>query len=103
MAKAFPWKRGDTIVFEGDSLTNRRRNPAMDTWPYLELMNWKRTYADEIARLLFCWRPDLRLNFRNAGVGGSSCREVENRWEKMVRPLKPNWIVMTLGGNDAAR
>lgn len=99
----FMLKRGQTIVFEGDSLTGRRSPPSLDTWPYLELMNWKRTYADEVARLLFCWRPDLRLTFHHAAVGGSSCREVDARWEKMVRPHNPAWIVMTLGGNDMNR
>ena len=52
---------GQCIVFDGDSLTSRRMRPSLDTWPYLRLMNWERTYADRVAEWLFCNRPDLRL------------------------------------------
>jgi lysophospholipase L1-like esterase len=94
---------GQTILFDGDSLTNRRRPGSMDTWPFLDMMNWRDTYADEIERLLFCLRPDLRLSFRNVGIGGQSCRELAARFDDHVAPYKPDWIIMTLGGNDSAR
>ena len=96
-------KPGQTILFDGDSLTNRRRGGSMDTWPFLDMMNWRETYADTMSRLLFCLRPDLRLSFRNVGIGGQSCRELAARFEDNVVPYRPDWVVMTLGGNDSAR
>jgi lysophospholipase L1-like esterase len=96
-------KPGDRIVFEGDSLTSRRAPGSLDTWPFLELMDWHETYAHHVARLLFCLRPDLRLGFTHAAVGGSSCREVLGRLDGLVLPLKPAWVVMTIGPNDASR
>lgn len=99
----FLLKRGQTIVFEGDSLTNRRTPPSLDTWPLLDLFNWRVTWADEFARLLFCLRPDLNLKFHNAGVGGSIMRGMLDRFDKLVAPHKPDWLIITNGGNDSNR
>jgi lysophospholipase L1-like esterase len=96
-------KKGQTIVFEGDSLTSRRRGRTLDTWAFLRMMNWQETYADEVERLLFCLRPELNLTFRNAAVGGSICRGMLDRLEPIVLPLAPDWVICTIGGNDAAR
>jgi lysophospholipase L1-like esterase len=91
------------IVFDGDSLTSRRRGGTMETWPYLRLMNWRRTYYEEVADWLFCIRPDLKLRFLNVGIGGSCCRNLPERLESRVLPARPDWVVMTIGGNDARR
>jgi lysophospholipase L1-like esterase len=96
-------KPGQTIVFEGDSLTSRRMPPNLDTWPFLRLMNWHGSWADVISELLFCWRPDLNLKFRTAAVGGSSCRNLTERFERVVLPHRPDWVLLTLGGNDSAQ
>jgi lysophospholipase L1-like esterase len=93
-------RRGWTIVFEGDSNTNRRTPPSLDTWPYLQLMNWHQTWADELTRLAFCWRPDLRLKFHNAAVGGSNCRGITQRLEPMVLPHRPDLVLVSVGSND---
>jgi hypothetical protein len=94
------FENGDVIVFEGDSLTNRRMAPTYDTWPFLHLMNWQGTWADELMKLLFCWKPELNLTFHNAAVGGSNCRRVTERFEKFVFPHNPDWVLMTIGNND---
>jgi len=96
-------KRSQSIVFDGDSLTNRRRPGSMDRWPFLDLMNWRDTYAEDMERLLFCLRPDLRLSFRNVGIGGQSCRELAERYDANVAAYKPDWIILTISGNDVSR
>lgn len=96
-------RRGDTICFDGDSITNRRTPPSLDTWPYLQLMNWHHTWADEVSRLLFCWRPELRLGFHNAGVGGSILRDLVARAPVFLAPHRPRVVIATIGGNDSAR
>jgi lysophospholipase L1-like esterase len=95
--------RGSTIVFDGDSITNRRTPPTLDTWPYLQLMNWQGTWADEVARLLFCWRPELRLGFHNAAVGGSIAADLVERFDRFVAPHRPKLVIATIGSNDSAR
>lgn len=92
-----------TILFEGDSLTHRRRQPALDQWPWLRLSNNHRSWADISAELFFAWRPELSLTFRNGAVGGSTCRDLADRLEPVARPLQPDWIIATLGANDASR
>ncbi len=96
-------RRGWTIVFDGDSITNRRVPPSLDTWPYLQLMNWQGTWADEVARLLFCWRPELRLGFHNVAVGGSIAADLDERAERFVLPHRPKLVLATVGSNDANR
>ena len=96
-------ERGQKIVFEGDSLTSRRTPPSLDTWPFLRLMGWDRTWADDFSEMLFSFRPDLRLEFHNSAVGGSTIDDVLNRFEKSLAPHKPAWVFMTIGNNDPAR
>lgn len=92
-----------TIVFEGDSLTSRMMGPNREGWPLLYMNNWDKTWADEVARFLFAWRPDLGLKCHQCAIGGSSCRELTERFDRFVLPYKPDWVLMTMGGNDAAR
>jgi lysophospholipase L1-like esterase len=94
-------KPGHSLVFEGDSLTSRRTPPNLDTWPFLRLMNWHWTWAEFASELLFCWRPDLKLQFHISAVGGSNCRDLAARYERTVRPHRPAWVLLTLGANDA--
>ncbi|MBI5722711.1 MAG: hypothetical protein HZA50_02045 [Planctomycetes bacterium] len=103
LPKSFLLRKGQTIVFDGDSATSRRTQPSLDTWPLLDLLNWRITWADEFARLLFCLRPDLNLKFHNAAVGGSIMRGMLERFDKFVAPHKPDWLLITDGGNDSAR
>lgn len=91
---------GQTILFEGDSLTSRRTLPALDTWPFARLCNWDRTYADDVAEWLFCNRPDLELTFRNNAVSGSNIRGLLGRFSNIVPAVKPSWIILTIGNND---
>ncbi|MFO7958189.1 MAG: SGNH/GDSL hydrolase family protein [Candidatus Brocadiia bacterium] len=94
---------GQTILFDGDSLTSRRRPGSLDTWPYLRLMNWDRGYADEMERLLFCLRPDLRLTFRNVAIGGYDSGQMLGKFDDSVLPWEPELVILTTGGNDASR
>jgi len=96
-------RQGQAVLFDGDSGTALRRWPCLDTWPFLRLSGNDRSWADHFAEHLFAWRPDLNLSFHNAAVGGAICRDVIGRFDTMVRPHRPDWVFMTLGGNDAHR
>jgi lysophospholipase L1-like esterase len=95
--------KGQTLVFDGDSLTAHRSKPTLDQWPWLRLSNSHRSWADVFSELLFAWHPELNLKFRTAAVGGSICHDLIERFETTIAVIKPNWVFMTLGTNDAAR
>jgi len=88
------------IIFDGDSLTSRRSAGRPDTWPFLRLMNWDKPWADMMAEMLFCWRPELHLSFFNAASAGSTCRGLMERFEVNVLGRGPQWVIASLAGND---
>jgi hypothetical protein len=94
------FEKDQMIVFDGDSMTNRRSAGNPDTWPFLRLMNWDKPWPDMMAEMLFCWRPDLNLKFFNAASGGSTCRGMAERFEERVLPRRPNWTIASVAGND---
>ena len=96
-------KHNDVIVFDGDSLTARRMGPSLNSWPYLRLSNWERQYPEMVDEWLFCNRPDLALTCKVAAIGGSTCKAMLERFDTMVRPHKPSWVVFTVGSNDNAQ
>jgi hypothetical protein len=100
MNMALRFERDQMIVFDGDSLTNRRSTGNPDTWPFLRLMNWDKPWPDMMAEMLFCWRPDLNLKFFNAASGGSTCRGMAERFEVSVLARKPQWTIASVAGND---
>jgi lysophospholipase L1-like esterase len=88
------------IVFDGDSLSNRRSAGNPDTWPFLRLMNWDKPWPDMLAEMLFCWCPELNLKFFNAASGGSTCRGMAERFEERVLSRQPDWTIASVAGND---
>ena len=94
-------RKGQLILFDGDSLANRRSAARPDTWPFLRLMNWDKTWPDMMAEMLFCWRPELNLSFFNAASAGSTCRGLAERFEANVLSRKPGCVIASLAGNDA--
>lgn len=91
---------GDLIIFDGDSMTNRRSAGNPDTWPFLRLMNWDKPWPDLMAEILFCWCPELELRFFNAASAGSTARGLAERFQKNVLDRSPQWVVASVAGND---
>jgi lysophospholipase L1-like esterase len=52
---------------------------------------------------LFCNRPELQLRFHITAVGGSALRDVMKRYEPMIKPMRPDWLVLTISANDQAQ
>ena len=95
-------KKEQTIIFDGDSATNRRKGDGLTDWPYLRMMKWNRNWADIFAELMFCWKPELNLKMKNVAVGGSKSYEILERFDEFVKPHNPDWVFVTIGGNDIA-
>jgi len=74
---------GDRVVWLGDSITAAH------------------TYGRYVETFFLLRRPDLKLTFINAGIGGHSALNGLNRIEQDVLALHPSVVVVNFGMNDA--
>lgn len=91
---------GDTLVFFGDSITWRSEiKDAAD--PRIKFsLNYDDSYVDLFLQRLVIHYPKLDLKTYNLGVGGDTVNGLMERfWE--LESLKPNWVVLCIGQNDA--
>lgn len=87
----------DTILFQGDSITNALRHPD-------ELNNafqMGNGYAFLIAARLLFERPADDLTFYNRGVSGNTTRHLLERWQTDCLDLRPDVVSLLIGVNDA--
>jgi len=75
---------GDRVVWLGDSITAAH------------------TYGRYVETFFLLRRPDLKLTFINAGIGGHSALNGLNRLEQDVLSHRPTVVVVNFGMNDAA-
>ncbi len=94
-------EKDQTLLCDGDSLTNFRGGAGYSNWPYMRLNNWDRNWGDIVAENIFAWFPHLNITMRNVAVGGSTSVDVLNRFDEFVAPHKPDYVFMTIGANDA--
>ena len=76
-------KDGDRMVFLGDSITQQR------------------IYTRYVMDYFALRYPELRVTFRNAGVGGDTAVGAIKRLDKDVLELKPQVVSICFGMNDA--
>jgi|GEM_PF-2088819 len=77
------FRKGETILFIGDSLTDGGRRDDLNH--YLG-----HGYQAEIAMRYLGYRPELELQFANRGRGGESSAEVLARWDRDAVPFTPH-------------
>ncbi|MDA3963690.1 MAG: SGNH/GDSL hydrolase family protein [Planctomycetota bacterium] len=87
---------GDTILFQGDSITDcgRSRNNDLDLGA---------GYAAGCAARVTAAFPDASLRFRNRGISGDRVTDLPNRWQTDCLALKPTWCSILIGINDCWR
>ncbi len=86
----------DTILFQGDSITNAFRRPE-------EINNAFQLgagYALLIAARLLLERPADQLTFLNRGVSGDHVRKMADRWRADCLELRPTVLSILVGIND---
>ena len=93
-------KDGQTLVFFGDSIPRRSEiKDAADPRVKFSL-NYDDSYVDLFLQRLVIHYPKLDLKTYNLGVGGDTVNGLMERfWE--LEALKPNWVVLCIGQNDA--
>ena len=89
------FEKGQTILFQGDSITDCGRikeDPA----------DLGQGYAMMVAAQLNASYPELELEFFNRGIGGNCAHDLAGRWQEDCLDLKPDWVSILVGINDAA-
>ena len=91
-----PFKQGDRILFQGDSVTDcdRDRNDSYSLGS---------GYPALIAAYLWSHFPCLKLTILNRGVSGDRVYDLATRWEDDCIKLQPDWVSILIGINDTWR
>lgn len=84
---------GDTILFQGDSITDCSRSRD-------DLTDLGRGYVFMTASRLLAVHPDLDLTIHNRGMSGNICTDLAARWQRDCLDLKPTWLSLYIGIND---
>lgn len=90
--------QNDTILFQGDSVTNAFRMPDEINNAY----QLGAGYALLIAAHLLASRPGDGLRFINRGISGNRLPELLARWQTDCIDLQPTVLSLLIGINDTA-
>jgi lysophospholipase L1-like esterase len=88
--------KGDTILFQGDSVTDAGRN-------YEDPASLGTGYPLLVAARLLATRPDLGLRFRNRGISGNRTADLLGRWDEDCLSHKPDVLSILIGINNVWR
>jgi lysophospholipase L1-like esterase len=89
---------GDTVLFQGDSITDAGRKRDIDKPNNQEAFGIG--YAWMAASQMLVSRPDLKLSCYNRGVSGNKVFQLAERWQSDFLDLKPNVLSILIGVND---
>lgn len=93
-------KNRDTIVFAGDSITDMGKSK-----PYGEEAGLGQGLGDGYVHffsdMMTATYPELDLRILNAGISGNTSAQLLARWQEDVLDLKPDWVFVCIGVNDA--
>ena len=87
------FEKNDTLVFQGDSITDCGRNREDNA-------SYGYGYANLLTSMFLYESPELRLNIVNRGVGGDCVTHMHDRFEEDCHRLKPNVLSILIGVND---
>ena len=90
--------KGDTILFQGDSITDSFREKEKELPNSTDSMG--KGYAFLAASKLLKTLPGKELTIYNRGISGNKVNQLSDRWEKDALDLKPDWISILIGVND---
>lgn len=93
-----PENKEFTIVFQGDSITDRGRS--REPVSPRDGGGLGSGYAAMVAARLLCDRPDTPWNFYNRGISGNRIVDLYARWKIDALNLKPDLLSIMVGVND---
>jgi lysophospholipase L1-like esterase len=88
--------RSDTILFQGDSITNAFRMPNEIN----DAFQLGAGYALMAASQLRCDYPEWMLRFENRGVSGNTLEAMASRWQEDCIDLRPDVVSILIGINN---
>lgn len=92
---------GDTILFQGDSITDAGRDRAADV---ASKPNWQPAMGDGYAWMaalqMLTDRPNDGLKIFNRGISGNKVYQLADRWQEDCLDLKPDVLSILIGVND---
>jgi len=89
-------KPGQTVLFQGDSITDCGRN-------YSDNCNLGVGYPMLTASLFQSIYPELGVTFLNKGISGNRAVDLRTRWTSDCIELRPDWVSTLIGINDTWR
>jgi len=87
---------GQTVLFQGDSITDAGRARDDDS-------QLGRGYAMMAASWFQARFPERRVQFLNRGISGNRCCDLRSRWQEDCLDLEPDWVSVMIGINDTWR
>jgi lysophospholipase L1-like esterase len=94
-----PINNGDTILFQGDSITDAGRSRETAGTPNLQ-PGLGNGYAWLAGAELLVTRPEANLKIFNRGISGNKVYQLAERWPADCLDLKPNVLSILIGVND---
>lgn len=96
--KISPLGTGDTILFQGDSITDAGREKTKELPNSPDSLG--KGYAFLASAHLLHSNPDKNLTLYNRGISGNKVYQLQERWQKDAINLNPKWISILIGVND---
>lgn len=91
-------KKGTTILFQGDSITDAGRDKKNQVANDPKSLG--RGYPSVIGAQLLNDHPDLDLQIHNRGISGNKVPDLDKRWQKDCIDLQPDILSILIGVND---
>ena len=91
-------KKGDTVLFTGDSITHGGRGACMDGNHILG-----HGYQEIVCGILAAANIENMPKFMNKGVSGRTMLQIAEEWEKDALAYRPALISLLAGVNDISR
>ena len=91
-------KAGSTILFQGDSITDTKRDRDVTQANYSHALGVG--YCNHVAAHMLRQRPADNLQFYNRGISGNRIVDLYARWRVDAINLKPDVISILIGVND---
>ncbi|MFI3200340.1 MAG: SGNH/GDSL hydrolase family protein [Eubacteriales bacterium] len=90
------WKKGQTILFQGDSITDTYHSD-------LEEENLGQGFVSRIHQVYEALYPHIPITMYNRGISGNTSALLLERYEKDFKSLQPDFISILIGINDTWR
>ncbi len=94
------FEKGDILVMAGDSVTdcNRMYESLPGGWG-----SFGDGYVNMTDAFLAALYPELGIMVANKGVSGNCITDLDERWDKDILGLDPDWVSIMIGVNDVWR